>query len=43
MARANIDAVRPGMRILETSAKTGVGLDEWLTYLADRQAELTID
>ena len=41
VARANIDAVRPGMRILETSAKTGVGLDEWLTYLADRQAELT--
>ena len=43
VARANIDAVRPGMRILETSAKTGVGLDEWLTYLADRQAELTKD
>jgi hydrogenase nickel incorporation protein HypB len=43
LARANIDAVRPGMRILETSAKTGVGLDEWLTYLADRQAELTKD
>ncbi len=43
LARANIDAVRPGMRILETSAKTGAGLDEWLAYLAERRAELTKD
>jgi hydrogenase nickel incorporation protein HypB len=34
LARANIEAVRPGMRIIETSAKTGAGLDEWLDYLA---------
>jgi hydrogenase nickel incorporation protein HypB len=33
-------AVRPGMRILETSAKTGQGLDAWLEYLAGRRAEL---
>ncbi len=29
-ARRNILAVRPGMRILEVSAKTGQGLDAWL-------------
>ena len=40
-ARAAIGAVRPGMRILETSAKTGAGIDEWLEYLADRRAAPT--
>jgi hydrogenase nickel incorporation protein HypB len=35
LARANIDAVRPGMRVIETSAKTGAGMDEWMGYLAD--------
>jgi hydrogenase nickel incorporation protein HypB len=30
-ARASIGAVRPGMEILELSAKTGVGLDEWFS------------
>ena len=34
LARANIAAVRPGMPILETSARTGAGLDEWLDLLA---------
>jgi hydrogenase nickel incorporation protein HypB len=37
LARANIEAVRPGMRIIETSVKTGAGLDEWLEYLAARR------
>ena len=37
LARANIEAVRPGMRIIETSVKTGAGLDEWLDYLAERR------
>jgi hydrogenase nickel incorporation protein HypB len=37
LARANIEIVRPGMRVIETSAKTGVGIDEWLDYLADRR------
>jgi hydrogenase nickel incorporation protein HypB len=32
-ARANILAVRPGMRIFELSSKTGDGLDRWLAYL----------
>ena len=39
-ARANIEAVRPGIRTIETSAKTGVGLDDWLDYLATRRTEL---
>jgi hydrogenase nickel incorporation protein HypB len=34
LARANIEAVRPGLKVIETSAKTGAGLDEWLDYLA---------
>jgi hydrogenase nickel incorporation protein HypB len=33
-AYGNIRAVRPGMTILETSAKTGAGMDEWLRFLA---------
>ncbi|MFM8635485.1 MAG: hydrogenase nickel incorporation protein HypB [Planctomycetia bacterium] len=37
LARANIEAVRPGMRIIETSAKTGAGIDEWLVELARRR------
>ena len=36
-ALSNIEAVRPGMRVFETSAKTAVGLDEWLAYLAERR------
>jgi hydrogenase nickel incorporation protein HypB len=39
-ARANIESVRPGMRIIETSAKSGAGIDEWLDYLADRRRAL---
>jgi hydrogenase nickel incorporation protein HypB len=40
-ARANIAAVRPGLTVLETSAKTGAGIDDWLTHLAAaRQALL---
>jgi hydrogenase nickel incorporation protein HypB len=33
LARANIEAVRPGMRVIETSAKTGAGMDEWMQWL----------
>jgi hydrogenase nickel incorporation protein HypB len=32
-AKANIQSVRPGMRILATSAKTGAGMGEWLACL----------
>jgi hydrogenase nickel incorporation protein HypB len=33
LARRNIEAVRPGMRVFEVSAKTGAGMDEWLGFL----------
>lgn len=36
-ALAALAAVRPGMSVLETSAKTGAGLDEWLAFLAARR------
>ena len=39
-ALANLESVRPGMRILETSAKSGAGLDAWLAYLAERRGAL---
>jgi hydrogenase nickel incorporation protein HypB len=38
-ARRNVQAVRPGMRVFELSAKTGEGLDEYLRFLAERLAE----
>ncbi len=37
-ARKNIQAVRPGMQILETSAKTGAGMGQWLELLQLRAA-----
>jgi hydrogenase nickel incorporation protein HypB len=38
-ARRNIQAVRPGMRVFELSAKTGAGVNEYLEFLAKRRAE----
>src|ERR1700678_444599 len=38
--KANIQAVRPGMRHLVVSAKTGKGLQEYLQFLTVRFAEL---
>jgi hydrogenase nickel incorporation protein HypB len=35
LALKNINEIRPGMRVFETSAKTGAGFDEWLAYLAE--------
>lgn len=32
-ARASIEAVRPGMRVFEVSAKTGEGMGAWLEFL----------
>ncbi len=32
-ARANIEAVRPGMAIISVSAKTGQGMTDWTDYL----------
>lgn len=34
--RANLDAVNPGVRTLETSARTGLGVDEFSDWLAGR-------
>jgi hydrogenase nickel incorporation protein HypB len=37
LACANIEAVRPGMTIVTTSAKTGAGMADWLTCLAEKK------
>lgn len=33
----NIRAIRPGIRVFETSAKTGAGMAEWLEYLKEQR------
>ena len=38
-AHQNIDDVRPGMRVLEVSARSGEGMDAWLNYLIERRTE----
>ena len=37
LAVRNIHEIRPGMRIFETSARTGVGMDGWLDYLESQR------
>ena len=39
-ALAAVEAVRPGIRVLETSATSGAGLDAWLDELAARRRAL---
>lgn len=39
-ALANIESVRPGMTVLETSSKAGTGFDTWLAELARRHEAL---
>lgn len=34
-ARGNIQAVRPGMQMVEVSVKSGAGLDDYLSFLQD--------
>src|SRR5579872_7049194 len=36
-ALRNISEIRPDIRIFETSAKTGAGMDAWLAYLAEQK------
>ena len=36
-AMKNIREIRPGMRIFETSAKTGAGMAEWLGFLEEQR------
>ncbi len=38
LALKNINEIRPGIRVFETSAKTGSGMDAWLAYLAAERA-----
>jgi hydrogenase nickel incorporation protein HypB len=37
-ALKNINEIRPGIRVFETSAKTGAGMEEWLGYLIEMRA-----
>jgi hydrogenase nickel incorporation protein HypB len=37
-ALANIQAVRPGMQVLRGSAKTGLGMKEFIDFLGLRRA-----
>src|SRR6516225_2732642 len=37
-AHRNIQAVRPGMQVWEVSARSGAGLDEFVSYLSSRRA-----
>jgi len=41
-ALANIQAVRPGLHVIETSAKTGAGMDEWIEYLNQKRNQLMV-
>ncbi len=36
LALRNINEIRPGIRVFETSAKTGAGMAEWFAYLAEQ-------
>jgi hydrogenase nickel incorporation protein HypB len=38
LALKNINEIRPGIKIFETSAKTGAGMEEWLAWLAAERA-----
>lgn len=40
-ARKSIQAVRPGMKIIELSAKTGIGMDEWIDFVRSQRAHRT--
>jgi len=40
-ALENIQSVRPGMEVFETSAKTGDGMDAWINFLREKQRQLT--
>jgi hydrogenase nickel incorporation protein HypB len=40
-ALANIDAVRPGMKVLEVSAKSGAGMQAWLQFLIEQRAAVS--
>ena len=39
LAQKNLHEVRPGIKILETSAKTGAGFPRWLEFLSSQRAK----
>jgi hydrogenase nickel incorporation protein HypB len=39
LALRNIAQVRPGIEVIQVSARTGLGMDEWLAYLERRMKE----
>jgi hydrogenase nickel incorporation protein HypB len=39
LAQKNMNEIRPGIRIFETSAKTGAGMEEWLGYLREERGK----
>lgn len=39
-ALRNVQSVRPGMQVFETSAKTHVGIDEWIEFLRNQRDRL---
>ena len=43
LALRNINEIRPGIRIFETSAKTGAGMEEWLAFLASQRVGESAD
>ncbi len=40
LLRANLQAIRPGIRVFETSARTGDGLDAWIDYLVQQRSPI---
>ncbi len=42
-ALRNLNEIRPGIRVFETSAKTGAGMAEWMDYLSAERARRTAD
>jgi hydrogenase nickel incorporation protein HypB len=38
-ALKNINEIRPGIRIFETSARTGAGMQDWLAYLTHERSQ----
>jgi hydrogenase nickel incorporation protein HypB len=39
LALRNLNEIRPGIRVFETSAKTGAGMGEWFNYLEEARAK----
>lgn len=39
-ALKNIETVRPGMTVIETSVKSGLGIDQWIEFLRQKHRQL---